>query len=369
MATDFIIISGAGWSGHNRRAIVELSRALSASRRVLFVEPPPRAGSRSRLWQPDPDAPLWVLRPAGALPANRLPPGRLYRSVMAINRRVLARSVERARAQLGMEQFALLNAWNPAYGLSLTRRRPVRTMYYCYDDIRVAPWKSRHGPAAEEAVAAAADLVLATSPALLSRCRAFNPQSALVLNGVDFASYRAAASGPAHPLTAGTGPAVGYVGTLDHRVDVDLLVHLAKARPSQRLVLVGRVDKEAAAQLSGLPNVSQVGVVSPEEVPSVLRGLSVGLLPFAKTPFNASVYPLKLHEYMAMGLPVVSTDFAPLPQTGGLVDITDSRDGFIAGIDAALASGGAGAAARIAQASAADWPSRAAALLDLAGLP
>lgn len=371
-ALSIIVVAGTTWSGHNRRAVVELSRALSRHHRVLFVENPPTALSRlrnrQRLFQPARlrrlSEDLLVLTPPEVLPTGRLPAGRLYRTAMAYNRGRLSAAIQSAVALAGLESPVLLNAWNPTYGLSLLGSRVRRTAYYCYDDIGSATWKSSHGPAAESAVLRAADRVIATSPALLQRCSALNPATSLVPNGVDYAAYRR--SGPPHRLTRRSGPILGFVGSIDHRVDIGLLSRLADARPDAHLLIVGRVFPSAGdlTALASRPNVSLPGPVSADEVPAVLRGLSVGLIPFRRTRFTAAVCPLKVYEYLAAGLPVVSTDFAPITDAADVITQAPDAEGFIAGVDAALSGPLPDPDARLAVAEAADWHARAEQLLE-----
>ena len=210
---DLIVLAGTAWDGTNRKSVVELSRALSARMRVLFVENPPTVNSLKR-WHAVPgrlDQPadnVWRLTPHLALPANRLPP-LLWRQAMRVNRWRLAQAVSQACKTLGIREYVLLNAWNPTYGLDLPGMlAPRRAVYYCYDDIGAAVWKARHGEAAERAVLAAVDAVVASSPGLVDRCAQVNPQTTLVPNGVDFAGFQQPA--PPHPLCAGDGPPVSY---------------------------------------------------------------------------------------------------------------------------------------------------------------
>lgn len=141
-----------------------------------------------------------------------------------------------------------------------------------------------------------ADGVVATSAEVL---RSLDVPSALpatfIPNGVELSRFSASASG------ARSGAI--YVGALDDRFDWDAIRAIAHAAPHARVQLAGPIVSE----LPLLPdNVEILGPVAYEEVPRLLSGAKVGLLPFSDHPSNRGRSPMKLYEYLASGLFVVS---------------------------------------------------------------
>jgi teichuronic acid biosynthesis glycosyltransferase TuaH len=111
-------------------------------------------------------------------------------------------------------------------------------------------------------------------------------------------------------------PVAGFVGHVSQRIDVALLE--AVARRGISLLLVGPVTEGGPAgwdDLLKLPNVLAVGRQEHADLPSFYAAMDVGLTPYADTAFNRASYPLKTLEYLAAGLPVVSSD---LPATHSL---------------------------------------------------
>ncbi|HET6463327.1 MAG TPA: glycosyltransferase, partial [Candidatus Krumholzibacteria bacterium] len=113
------------------------------------------------------------------------------------------------------------------------------------------------------------------------------------------------------------------------------------ARPQWEFVLVGPVlagAEPALARLAALPNVTVEPAVAHDDVPRVLAGFDVGLIPFKLNPLTAGVNPNKLYEYLAAGVPVVSTPFSPdVEADADAVTRAPDATGFVAACDRYLA--------------------------------
>jgi glycosyltransferase involved in cell wall biosynthesis len=102
-------------------------------------------------------------------------------------------------------------------------------------------------------------------------------------------------------------PVAGYVGVVDERVDLDLVRDLATALPDWTVRIVGPVAKIDEEDLPQEANIEYPGMVAYEDLPEVLAGFDVALMPFALNEATRSISPTKTLEYLAAGLPVVST--------------------------------------------------------------
>src|SRR5207248_8829811 len=106
-------------------------------------------------------------------------------------------------------------------------------------------------------------------------------------------------------------PVIGYFGLLGRDwVDVDLLAHVARRFPGGSLVLLGKVATDVSA-LAGLPNVHLLGRKPYASLPAYCKGFDAAVIPFPVTEVTLNANPLKAREYLAAGLPVVST---PIPE-------------------------------------------------------
>jgi glycosyltransferase involved in cell wall biosynthesis len=212
---------------------------------------------------------------------------------------------------------------------------------------------------------ARADLVSVCSEAL-GRSRIPCSRRVLLLpNGVDVDHYagvmnQANGSALAHPV-------FGYTGTLHRdRIDVDLLVRLARSFPGGSVVLVGpdHLDPRTRAILAAENNVHLCGPVPYAEIPRKMAGFDVCIVPHVMTPFTESLNPIKLWEYLASGKPVVSTDVAGFRDYSGLCHVAGEPEGFIAACRVALREKGSRSQERMAVARRNSWESRMDALIE-----
>lgn len=192
-----------------------------------------------------------------------------------------------------------------------------------------------------------------------------------------------AAVDPAHFEAAARheGPyayAFGFVGNFANWTDMASLEAVAQRFPTERMLLVGPCPPTMAAQmgaLTALPNVDWRPPIPYADLPEVLRGVEVLLLPRTRQPAAEASDPLKLYDYLATGRPIVATPLpgaAPLP--AGTVYWGVSGAPFADAADSALAEHrthprGAAAQGRIAVAHRRSWKVRTQKILAAAGLP
>jgi glycosyltransferase involved in cell wall biosynthesis len=239
----------------------------------------------------------------------------------------------------------VLWAYVPQAEQLLDTLAPETVLYHCVDDIAAQKGVDAASfRAAEARFVAAADLVVTSAPALRDRLR---PQARALLhapNVADTALFATALEdGPVDAAVAALpGPRVVFTGAVvATKLDVDLLAGLARSRPDLTLVLVGPVGlgdpSTDVGALDALANVHLLGARTHAQLPGVLRGADVGIVPYAVNDLTRSVFPMKIYEYLAAGLPVVTT---PLPSLDDVDDVTRAPDaaGFAAAIDAALAT-------------------------------
>jgi glycosyltransferase involved in cell wall biosynthesis len=197
----------------------------------------------------------------------------------------------------------------------------------------------------EGALVARADLVLVQSAGLRRRFEALSPRVFDLGIGVNLSVFDPAKmADPPAELVDLPRPLIGYVGGLHQHLDVDLLRELAHAFRRGSIVLVGPLLVDSAA-LPSEPNIHLLGSRAHSELPALVAAFDVGLVPYLRTEYTATVNPTKLFEYLAMGVPVVSVD---LPEVMSLdlppfaVRTAANRQDFIAAVRAVLSEEAAG---------------------------
>jgi len=377
---DFVLLCQQRWDlplGTNAR---NLARELARHRRVLYVNRPPdlrtlltswwqlRSRPPESLAQAEPN--LWVLSPAClALPINRVPWRGLFAWLNALNARWLARSIGRATRTLDFENPALLLDGLVYQGTELKRLlRPSQFIYYLRDYMISVPYFQYHGPKAEILLLQRADVVAANSTYLADYARPHNPHSYDVGQGCVLTQYQADVRHPVPAdLAAVPTPRVGYTGYLTTmRLDLALLLCLARKRPDCHLVLVGPEDEDfRASELHQLPNVHFLGNKGPEQLPAYVQHFDVCINPQLVNEVTQGNYPLKIDEYLAMGRPVVATRTRTMELFADYAYLAANRHEWLAQLAQVLVFPDAGRAARgVAFARSHTWPASVARLYE-----
>jgi glycosyltransferase involved in cell wall biosynthesis len=135
-------------------------------------------------------------------------------------------------------------------------------------------------------------------------------------------------SEPDTALAGLPAPRIVFTGAIvATKLDVPLLTALAHSRPEWSFALVGPVGpgdpRTDVSALRELLNVHLLGPRAYMQLPAVLRAADAGLIPYARNPITESVFPMKVYEYLAAGLPVVAT---PLPALADVAEVATAPD-------------------------------------------
>ena len=278
-----------------------------------------------------------LLTPPIALSVNFLPEGWLYQTLLRFNGWLLRRSATKALKQLGMTD-KLINfvAFNQAMGVTTGRRFNEHVLiYHCYDEIRGATiWIRKHGINLEKRLLKMVDGVIVTSQGLYDSKRGQCKTCFMVKNAANFNLFSQGFNPSISPEKV-----VGYVGTIDERLDYDLLQYLLTQLPDVKFMFVGRINTQSGSTvLHNYANALFAGAKKPDELPACLQTFSAGIIPFIKDDFTRGIYPMKINEYLAAGLPVISTDFSDLSDFDGVIQTTGDKETFLRALRADLAT-------------------------------
>jgi glycosyltransferase involved in cell wall biosynthesis len=157
-----------------------------------------------------------------------------------------------------------------------------------------------------------ADVVLAGGRSLHASVAAHRPDVHLFPSGVDSTHYARSRALRGRRVPRPDRPVAGFVGVVDERLDGELLGEVVRLLPEWQIQLVGPVAdfKIDPATLPSAPNLTYLGQHEYEQLPGVMAGFDVAIMPFALNEATRSISPTKTMEYLAAGLPVVST---PVP--------------------------------------------------------
>jgi UDP-galactopyranose mutase len=213
-------------------------------------------------------------------------------------------------------------------------------VYDCMDELSGFAGAAADLPVRERELLERADLVFTGGMSLYEAKRALHPRVHAFPSSVDVGHFARARRQRAQPVDQQpiARPRLGYCGVIDERMDLELIRELAARRPEWQLVLVGPVAKIDPASLPRAANIHYLGMKKYEQLPAYMAGWDVALLPFARNDATRYISPTKTPEYLAAGLPVVSTsvkDVVTPYGERGLVHIADTADEFARAIESA----------------------------------
>jgi len=226
----------------------------------------------------------------------------------------------------------------PSAQLKLYHAIDEYTSYSQMTQARIRAWEAK-----EQAMMAQTDAVVVVSQTLYDAKAPYNPHTYLIPNAVNYRAYEAALADPELPpeLAAIPEPRVGYIGLIGDKLNLPMLLDLARDNPQWSLVFLGSVrlpDQEALWQtLTGLPNVYHLGAVDVTRVPHYVKGFQVGLMPNLQNLFAENCSPLKLYDYLAAGIPVASIDMPHVRPFASHVQIAPTPGDFQRAVRDALA--------------------------------
>jgi glycosyltransferase involved in cell wall biosynthesis len=273
-----------------------------------WVEDPENQGRRLHLYEPM------------LLPKHK---GEVLRWV---NRRLFARGLVRNLKASGLKPDWI---WvgHPTQVVHLNSFPTTPVVYDCMDHWTQFP-RADGVAEAERQLVSRARFVITTSRHLHERIKGMKPDTFLVPNGVDHAHFRRALELRTRRRSSANPKAV-TMGTLGQWIDGALIESVARQCPDWEFLLVGPWDEDVRpSQRPKAANVTWLGRLPYVELPELLANADVAFLPFRVNELTRAVDPVKVYEFLAAGLPVVSTPLPEIRKFGSGVSIASSGDGF-----------------------------------------
>ena len=198
---------------------------------------------------------------------------------------------------------------------------PRAVIYDCMDELSGFMNAPRQFIQRENALYQLADLVLTGGPSLYRSRRERHPNVHCFSSSVDAAHFAPAGESPTpdHPAQESVPhPRLGFSGVIDECIDLALIAAIADAHPAWQLVMVGPV-KIKPEKLPQRSNIHWLGQQSYEDLPRLMAGWNVCMLPFALNDATRFISPAQALEYMAAERPSVSTRIREVAEPYGQV--------------------------------------------------
>lgn len=335
------------WTG-DPLSKTHLMRVLSKENRILWINaianrmPTTSSKDLSRIYKKlksftepikEVEPNIHVLNPL-AIPAYG------NKTVVALNQKFLIRQIKGAMKKLGMKNV-LNMVFNPAAGMVAGKLGETGLIYYCVDEYTAFTGVTDGLRVIEEALFRKSDLIIVSAEKLFDNKKQFNPNTYIIRHGTDWRHFRKsldeATAIPAEIANL-QKPIIGFHGLLADWVDFELIKKTAAHFKNGSVVLIGKIAVDAEKKIKILDNISNIHFLGRKpysELPNYCKGFDVALNPFEISELTLAANPLKVREYLAAGLQVVSTD---IPEVRILEDclVGENHEDFIAKIEFAL---------------------------------
>ncbi len=346
---NIICISYTTWEGEYTKSTVQLLSLLAFHNNVIFIEYPRTykdllngflgkvkvpikrmLGLESRVQTITSDfgsTVKHVVMPP-MLPTGSVKNEKLLDKFYNWNTNKYKKEIKKIQKKFQLKDTIVLTAFNPVYGLAMINQLNEHTnIYYCYDGMDLDRNNARTIELEKE-FCKKVDGVITTSDYLNDEKKQYNSHAVVVKNGVDFDMFVKHAK---QSVTQNTKKIIGYTGSLDYRFDIELMEYAIQQLPEYSFEFTGGIlNQKVVDSLSKYKNVIFHSAVHASEVPELVAKFDVGIIPYLLSEINKNIYPLKINEYLAIGVPVVMTEFAVLKDFENIASVAKSKEAFVA---------------------------------------
>jgi len=219
---------------------------------------------------------------------------------------------------------------------------PKLSIYYCANNMADSSISAGQVLPHEKKFFKEVDIIFTAAHIIQEYASKFSEKVFYFPPGIDFGKFNAAlkgGKGVPDDLKSIPGPIIGYIGALGKVLDQELLCTLADQCSSFTIVLIGPEYTNINA-LKAKSNIVLLGSRPHDQLPDYIKGFDVGIVPYICNDFTEGVYPSKLNEYLAMGIPAVSTNLREVRESkdsyGDSVIISNSMEEFIGAIQESI---------------------------------
>jgi len=227
----------------------------------------------------------------------------------------------------------------PHLALVLEKFKNAFKVYYCTDDYSAFPGVAKDRiREMDRVMSQECDVIFCASQPLVDAKKAFGDKVVLSRHGVDFDHFHdihLKKVKPAEEIKNVQHPVIGYFGLIEKWVDLEMIRYAAERHPEWTFLMIGGMVVQDHP-CGHLANVRFIGSRKYEILPSYAAVFDVGIVPFVNNEQIFNSNPLKLRQYLAMGIPVVSTSYPEANVFVGLIKIVTSKEEFVAAVEKVL---------------------------------
>jgi glycosyltransferase involved in cell wall biosynthesis len=258
------------------------------------------------------------------------------RIILSLHGRRLNRLVGSSGSQSSDSRRVVLYIFHPSYADYVDYVDHDILVYHAYDDFStMGTEKNRHSEQ-ERLLVKRADRIFTSSTAVQRKLQSLGDHTKVefIPNGVDFSLYESGAFREPEYISHISHPRVCYIGSINPKVDFDTVEYLTQQHPTYSFIFVGRVNNLGPREvpiwgrICSKPNVHLIGPKPQADVPALLAHADVNCIYYVTSGdnFSSAGYPLKLHECLASGRPVVASNIESVREFSHVVLVAEDKE-------------------------------------------
>jgi glycosyltransferase involved in cell wall biosynthesis len=275
-------------------------------------------------------------------PVFFLPLAFRFQPVYNANLRISVSAARREARRLGLDSI-ILWIYQPLdnYILKLFKERVISVYDWAENwskyFIEFRGGKKEQVAQLEEKTARECDIVFTVSNKLLSKAATVNKNSYLLRDGVDAKVFDKSGSDMPSDLKNIKKPILGYLGTINERVDVDLLLYISDRFPQVSIVMIGDIHERRhdVSLLKDRGNIYLLGSKEYGDLGQYTVHFDACILPYVKEKIP-DTRPTKVFDYLATGKPIITTAIKDINDVGKFMNAAGSKEEFAAVLEEIL---------------------------------
>jgi len=255
-----------------------------------------------------------------------------------INAALLKGALDHYIRKLRMEDV-IYWSYLPNVGYIVSRMDRRLLVYHCVDEWSKFSFIDDDIIHKERELCEMSDVVLASARTLYESRKPFNDNTHYISHGVDYDYFHDGKTGGAAVPSDMKGigsPIAGFFGLIHEWIDLDLLEHVISNNPGVNFVFIGECSVDVG-RLEAFRNAHFLGQKKYSDLITYARLFDIGLIPFKVNELTINVNPIKLKEYLALGIPVISVDLPEIAFYEKIVRIAGDRAAFDSALKEELA--------------------------------
>ncbi|WP_034814462.1 glycosyltransferase [Exiguobacterium alkaliphilum] len=175
------------------------------------------------------------------------------------------------------------------------------------------------------------DLTIVTARKMLDDFKKNNNKMIYLPNGVNVERFLDNNSSIPELYKRINGFKVVYVGAIENWIDMNLIISVAKKMKNVNFIFIGNHNYKFENEVlkEGVKNIIFLGLVDHDKIPSFLKFADVGIMPFKKNELTDYIHPLKIYEYLAAGIPVISRNLVEVREMNAPIYLYNNEADFI----------------------------------------